>query len=73
MPDYDTWLTTPPDDRGYCPCCYASADEATEVRDDDGLQSLRCDHCGTVYERPMGEAEMLPEARWNAKLDRADL
>ncbi len=73
MPDYDTWLTTPPDDRGYCPCCYAPAEDATEVRDDDGIRSLRCEHCGEVYETPLAHDEMARRAHEDAILDRADL
>jgi ribosomal protein L37AE/L43A len=68
MSGYDTWLTTPPDDRGYCPNCHASTED-----DDRGADGWHCVHCGAVFSDPLSHAEMLREGREEARLDRADL
>jgi len=73
MSSYDAWKTTTPDDRCYCPYCYANGEDAQEVQDDYGAQAWSCPYCGEVYAEPLGHDEMVREAREEARLWAAGL
>lgn len=72
MAGYDDWKTTPPDERGYCPFCYASTEDADRVLDDDE-PAWRCCDCGRIFDDPIGHDEMVREGREEARLHDAGL
>lgn len=65
--NYDAWLTTPPDDRRYCPYCYGDLDNARYVN--GGL--LVCHNCGrTLCEaHSLSHGAMVREGRYDARCD----
>jgi transposase-like protein len=69
MSGYDGWLTTPPDDRGYCPYCYADSEDAARVCEND-WDVYRCAHCGSTFAEPLTHNAMVREASYDARLDR---
>lgn len=69
MSDYDSWLTTPPDERQYCPRCYGSSEEMSA---DESGYVLFC-ACGWVGigSQLLSHDEMVRWAREDGRLDRA--
>ena len=65
----DGWLTTPPDDSGYCPFCYAGCEDLTVY---EGEVFCRCGWSGSEL-RLLTRAEMIRAGREDAALARADL
>lgn len=72
MSDYDTWKCTPPDDRGYCPHCYADAEGALPACEDDESEGYLCGYCGRTFDAPLSRDEMMSEAREEAAIQRAE-
>jgi hypothetical protein len=69
MSGYDDWKTTPPDERGYCPRCYASWEDMLAADDE-----FACS-CGWSGDRGdlLSHREMVREGCEDARLDRAGL
>lgn len=68
---YDSWITAEPDERGYCPYCWASTEDAERVCDD----AIVCSQCGELVRdcEILSHEQMLREAREEARLWKADL
>ena len=64
---YDAWKTTPPDDRQYCPYCYAGLEDARHIDD----ERLVCHSCGRVLCEchSLSHGAMIREGRIDAKCD----
>ena len=75
----DHWKTTPPDDRGYCPHCFANIEDAEPVAPDPDYPEkkakfFRCVACGAVVceDDILDHATMLREAREEAAIARSE-
>jgi len=68
---YDSWKTAEPDERSYCPHCWASTDDAEYVT----ASELICSVCGELVQDcdVLSHEQMLREAREDIKLWKADL
>lgn len=64
--DYDSWKTTPPDDRGYCPTCYGPVEDF-----DEDTALCTCGWAGPESEL-LSREEARREGREEAAIARAE-